>query len=472
MRVRIGLAVMFVLSTLLVLPLAGASARPSGSFIRLESPSAYQVVQRDKHGYAIIPVRGRCVGFDGRLRVRWGDGPWVALRAGRDGTFSARLGVIGPGQASLEVVSVSRPSISVTRARVGVGDLFVISGQSNASGRGPYLSVATHPVLTAGLFGNDDRWRQLADPVDSPAGQVDAVSIDWGAGGSAWPRVATELMAADDVPVAFIPCARGNVTMQRWLRDPRRPGSSRTLYGSMTRRVRAAGGHVRAVLLLQGESDAQWGVPAAVFERQLRRFAVQVREDIGAAVVVGQIGDLSVARYPPDSVDVIRDAQEHACDIDSGLIRGPSLYDINLRGSAHIVEPEDQATAAHRWAAAILGGLLGHSVPSTPRLIGAAYSGSKTIELSFQGASLVIGPTGGFTVEAGGVPVEVVSARVTGRATVKLVLAYQPEGTLTVSLGQGRAGAGALVPVESSVWRLPALTALRLPVATDPPALP
>jgi hypothetical protein len=471
-RVRNVLAVILVAATLLLVPVTAASARPSAPSIRLDSPSANQIVQRDKHGYAIIPVRGRCAGFDGRLRVRWGDGPWVALRAGRDGTFSARLGVHGPGQASFEVVSVSRPSLSVSRARVGVGDIFVISGQSNASGRGPNLSVATHPVLTAGLFGNDDRWRELTDPVDSPEGQVDAVSIDWSAGGSVWPRVATELMAADDVPVAFIPCARGSVTMQRWLRDSARPRSSRTLYGSMTRRVRAAGGRVRAVLLLQGESDAQWGVPAAVFERQLRRFAVQVREDIGAPVVVGQIGDLSETRYPPDSVDVIRDAQEHACDVDAGLVRGPSLYDIDLRGSAHIVEPEDQATAAHRWAAAILGGLLGDSVPAAPRLVDAAYYGSRTIELSFHGAPLVIGPTGGFTVEAGGVSVEVTSARVTGRATVKLVLAYRPEGALTVSLGQGRAGAGAPVPVESSAWRLPALTALRLPVADEPPALP
>ena len=55
---------------------------------------------------------------------------------------------------------------------------------------------------------------------------------------------------------------------------------------------------------------------------------------------------------------------------------------------------------------------------------------------------------------------------------MKLVLAYQPVGALTVSLGQGRAGAGALVPVESSSWRLPALTALRLPVAAEPPELP
>ena len=246
-------------------------------------------------------------------------------------------------------------------------------------------------MLKACLFGNDDRWRELTDPVDSPVGQVDTVSIDRSAGGSVWPQVATELMAAEDVPVAFIPCARGNVTLQRWLRDPSRPRSRRTLYGSMTRRVRAAGGSVRAVLLLQGESDARWSVPAAVYRRQLRRFAMQVRQDIGAPVVVGQIGDFTVTLCPPASVDVIRDAQEHACDVDMGLVRGPSLYDIDLRGRLAHLQPQDQATAAHRWAAAILGGLLGHDVPAAPRLIGAAYDGVLTIELNFSGSPLVVG---------------------------------------------------------------------------------
>ena len=458
---------------MLLLPAMGASARAARApSIRLDSPRAYQVVQRDASGYATIVVRGRSAGFDGRLRVRWGNGHWVWLRARRDGTFSLRLGVAGPGQAPLEVTSLSHPSLSVTRDRVGVGDVFVICGQSNASGRGPNLSVAEHPALKACLFGNDDRWRELTDPVDSPAGQVDLVSVDWQAGGSVWPRVATELMAATDVPVAFIPCARGNVTMQRWLRDPSRPRSSHTLYGSIVRRVRAAGGSVRAVLLLQGESDARWSVPAPTYQQQLRRFAAQLRQDVGAPVVVGQMGDFSVTRYPPESVDAIRGAQQGACDVDPGLVRGPSLYDIDLGGSWHLVDPEDQAVAARRWAAAILGGLLGYDVPTAPRLVGATYDGALTLELDFGGAPLAVGPAGGFTVEAGGEPVAVAGAEVIGPATVRLVLAAPPEGELTVCLGQGRAGAGAPVPVEASSWRLPALTALRLPVVREPEESP
>ena len=82
------------------------------------------------------------------------------------------------------------------------------------------------------------------------------------------------------------------------------------------------------------------------------------------------------------------------------------------------------------------------------------------------------GPAGGFTVETGGDPVAVESAEVIGEVTVQLVLAAQPDGQLMVSLGQGRAGAGAPVPIESSAWRLPALTALRLHVGREPAGLP
>ena len=162
-------------------------------------------MQRDARGYARIQVRGRCSGFDGLLQVRWAHRPWRAVRAGRGGWFAIDLPVSGPGQASLQVRSTSDPRLIVTRGHVGVGDVYVIAGQSNASGRGPYLSVAEHPVLTACMFGNDDRWKALADPVDSSAGQVDPVSGDGAAGGSVWPRVATELMATEDVPGGLRP---------------------------------------------------------------------------------------------------------------------------------------------------------------------------------------------------------------------------------------------------------------------------
>ena len=91
----------------------------------------------------------------------------------------------------------------------------MIAGQSNASGRSPNLFSYSSPTLRAAMFGNDDRWKDLRDPVDSAKGQVDGVSQDNCAGGSVWPDVATTLFARTGVPVAFVPCARTSTPIAR-----------------------------------------------------------------------------------------------------------------------------------------------------------------------------------------------------------------------------------------------------------------
>ena len=65
-------------------------------------------------------------------------------------------------------------------------------------------------------------------------------------------------MRREAVPVAFVSCAAGATPLSEWVRDSYRPWSSRTLFGSMLRRVHAVGGRVRAVLFWQGERDARW----------------------------------------------------------------------------------------------------------------------------------------------------------------------------------------------------------------------
>ena len=447
--------------------LAGRDARPA---IRVISPQAHQVFQREASGRGVIRVSGRCGGVRGGLLVTWGPLRRV-VRVQRDGTFRLRLDCEAAGQASLRVSSRRSPTLFAEVTDVGIGDVYVIAGQSNASGRGPHMATSSNPVFTAGLFGNDYRWRELRDPVDSPVGQVDAVSRDRNAGGSAWPIVATRLMAAEEVPVAFIPCARGNTTITRWVSDPSRPRSRRTLYGSMVARVRAAGGRVRAVLFLQGESDARWSTSPRTYAAGLRRFAAQVSADIGAPLVVGQLPDFPLDRYPATAVDLIRQIQVRAPRRYANVVLGPSLYDIDLGGSWHLSEPDDQAVAAQRWTAAILRGVLARPVPSPPELVSAEFDGTRTIDLRFSvDQPLAGGAAGGFTVEAGGDEVAVESGEVTGEETVRLILAADaPIGPLVVSLGKGRSGVGAPVPTESSSWSLSAPTCLRLPVSLPEP---
>jgi hypothetical protein len=461
-------ALAFALVTLVVAVAAPPTpaAAPGGPSLRLVSPHSYQVFQRGADGRGDILVAGRALGLGKHLEVRWGNEPWAPFACRPNGAFALRLGARPAGQGTLQVRSAARPGIIVSRSYVGIGDIYVVAGQSNASGRGTSPNWYTHPLLRAALFGNDDRWKELLDPVDDADGQVDRVSADPRAGGSVWPLLATELMGAEDVPVAFVPCARGTTPISRWLKDAGAPYSRFTLYGSMVRRVRAVGGRVRAVLFWQGEADARRFTSQEAYAAALRSLSADLAQDCGAPLVAAQIGDYDARRYTREGVDAIRLAQQQAWRA-SWALAGPALYDIDLHDRVHFLEWDDELVAARRWAAAVLAAVLHREVPAAPRLKRVRYDGGLTVTLRFEcdGASLRPGEAGGLVVRAAGDPLQV-TASVTATDTVTLLLAAPALSPLTVSLGSGRESAGQPVPVEGSPWALPAELFVDAPVAS------
>jgi hypothetical protein len=440
------------------------SIAPATPRIVVKTPRAWQVVQRDAGGRADLVVSGRCFGVRGRVRVSWG-GSHTAARCDRAGRFTAVLGQVTTGQGTLRVRSVQAPGLGCSVQDVGVGDIYVIAGQSNASGRSLELFSCPSTTVRPAMFGNDYRWQELRDPVDSPVGQVDRVSIDNRAGGSVWPEVAGALLARTGVPVAFVPCARTSTPIARWLPNvvAHRPSGS-TLYGSMARRVAAVGGRVRAVLWWQGERDARLLTPALVYEAALGGLADAVWSDFRAPLVVAQMGDYD-ERFTAEGVDAMRQAQA-ATWTRPHVVPGPVLYDIDLHGEVHVQLPADVAAAAQRWAAAILTGVVDDDAARTPRLLRAVREGDEIVITA--DAELEAGADlGGFAVRSDGQKVPVVGASAQGD-TVRLLLGEPAEGALDVSLGQGRSGAGAAVPTDTSAWRLPMLPFVQHPVVAAP----
>jgi len=461
----------------LATPAACTPAGAAGPSLSVSSPRPHQVIQRGADGRADIVVRGVSRGLGGRVQVRWDNGPWSTGAVAGNGGFAVRLRGCAAGQGTLVVRSAVRPSYSRWLAHVSVGDIFVVAGQSNASGRGWQYSTYSGGLLHAGLFGNDDRWKDLRDPVDSTVRQVDNVSRDALAAGSVWPLVATGLVAADPVPVAFVPCARGSTTISRWLRDPAKPYSRTTLYGSMMRRIRAVGGKVRAVLFWQGEADARAGLQRSDYEAALRFLAAQVEEDCGAPLLAAQIGDYDL-RYTAESVNGIRLAQQDLWD-QGWVVPGPVLYDVDLHGRVHFAQPSAVEVAARRWTAAILAGVGDVDVPAGPTILDAWYDGGETVSLRFdcgEGA-LRPGAVGGLVLRTpDGAEVGCQYAVVTSADTVSIYLLVPAREPLTVSLGSGREAAGRPVPMEDSAWALPALPFIGVPVempeelaAAEPP---
>ena len=66
---------------------------------------------------------------------------------------------------------------------------------------------------------------------------------------------AVALVESTGVPVGLVACAHGGTSMEQWNPAKKEQGG-KSLYGSMLRQVKLAGGKVKGVLWYQGESDA------------------------------------------------------------------------------------------------------------------------------------------------------------------------------------------------------------------------
>ena len=200
------------------------------------------------------------------------------------------------GPYRLEVRLQGSDSV-ISIANLLVGDLWVLAGQSNMEGHGDLVDVQQSSPLVHS-FDMSDRWLIAEEPLHTVVSAVDPVH--WPLNAERVPERLTgqplenyvvnrkkgsglglpfgvEMVARTNVPVGLIPAAHGGTSMDQWspaLKD--REGES--LYGSMYRRVQAAGGRVKGVLWYQGESDAN-PKAAPSFLAKFEAFVKAVRAD-------------------------------------------------------------------------------------------------------------------------------------------------------------------------------------------------
>jgi hypothetical protein len=148
-------------------------------------------------------------------------------------------------------------------ANVGVGEVFIVAGQSNAGNHGSERQ-RTLSGRVAAFDGK--RWRLAYDPLRAASGS----------GGSFMPILGDALYAEFQVPVGFVPLASAGTSVCEWLpKDvkgsrptvlggewPERPYDQWEppgfLFGLLTNRLAGLGPRgCRAVLWHQGEADAR-----------------------------------------------------------------------------------------------------------------------------------------------------------------------------------------------------------------------
>jgi hypothetical protein len=250
----------------------------SGS-LTLTHPADYEVIQRNRKNTGTITISGKSQG--GVIEARIGPGgEWKRLDAETgNGTFHTTMEAAAGGWHRLEVRSMKEGKVTgkASVAHVGIGEVFVVAGQSNSANHGEEKQT-TKTGRVAAFDGQ--RWQPANDPQPGASG----------GGGSFMPPLGDALVQQLDVPVGFIACGIGATSVREWLpkgsvfpRPPtieslvqKRPDGSweskGEAFASFVARLQQAGPHgFRAVLWHQGESDANQRDPTRTLPGNLYR---------------------------------------------------------------------------------------------------------------------------------------------------------------------------------------------------------
>ena len=254
-------------------PLTGRA--PTAAFtVKLKEPAPFQVYQRDVNGKADIPIvlddfdkGGTLVSAvlspnqgNSNITFNQAESKLVGVPAG------------GPYTIVCQVKHENQTGTALV-ANVYVGDLWVLAGQSNMEGVGDLVDV-TPPNPKVMLLGMDGHWAIAEEPlhwlVDSPdpvhsgdaandrATRSEHAHKTRKKGAGLGLPFAVTMVESTGVPVGLVACAHGGTSMEQWNPSKKEQGGN-SLYGSMLRQVKLAGGKVKGVLWYQGESDSLGG---------------------------------------------------------------------------------------------------------------------------------------------------------------------------------------------------------------------
>jgi sialate O-acetylesterase len=278
-------------------------------------------------------------------------------------------GVPTGGPYRIELRATGSTDAAAVVQNVLVGDLWVLAGQSNMEGVGDLVNTPL-PSEMVHNFDMSDHWMIAEDPLHNIPGALDRVHWRKRTPQSEPERLqgedlrkfiagrkkgaglgvpfAIEMVKRTGVPVGLLSCAHGGTSMAQW--DPAlKDKGGDSLYGSMMRRVRAAGGKVTGVLWYQGESDAN-AKAAPIFQQKFEQLVKSIRDDLGSPGLpfyYVQIGR-HVSAAPFVEWNMVQEMQREAEKTipRSGMV---AAIDMSLDDGIHVSTP-DQARLGRRLA--------------------------------------------------------------------------------------------------------------------------
>ena len=199
--------------------------------------------------------------------------------------------------------------MSVTRGdmvhHIGVGDIFVVAGQSNASGRGK-TPVSDEPEPGVHLLRNRGDWDMASHPLNETTGSVYLSHFEnHNPGHSPFLHFAKRLKKELGYPIGLVVCALGGSPLRGWV-----SAENGALFHNMVHILKSNGIRPKGILWYQGEADGFEKSGDTYLERFVR-FVQGVREA------------LSQPRLPFITVQLNRCvmASEESLDAHWGMVR-------------------------------------------------------------------------------------------------------------------------------------------------------
>lgn len=360
-------------------------------------PCDWQILQQDKAGMASFQLAGHWVGETGgqvqvRLVLEATGQPvlqhldWQSVTTAADGTWQGELSQI-PAGGLYRLETRYNPKGNLAgewsargdlRHFIGVGDLWLIAGQSNSAGygKGP---VYDPPEFGVHMLGNNERWALASHPLNDSTDTQHPVNREAAnSAHSPYLHFGRLLKQQLGFPIGLIQTALGGSALAPW--NPSETHSA-VLYQNMLNCASLAGGHIKGILWYQGESDATSALAPTYADRFCK--AVQAwRVALGSPelpVITVQLNHY----YTPISDDLelgwslLREAQRQVARRLAGVVVVPSL-DLPLGDLIH-TSAQGNMLLAERMAQAALGAVYGRAVAfRAPEIQSAQYQPDNT----------------------------------------------------------------------------------------------
>lgn len=355
--------------------------------------SDFQILQRDENGKATAIFRGslppdaekdarvcmRAVYEDSGMTVI----PWTECDIHSD-EWSKTVTLPEGGLYRLEAALGGLDSAIDWSPRiknvchVGVGDIYIMTGQSNMSGYGRDCSYDP-PELGVHIYANDGSWKLATQPLNDSIDTVYPENAEHCSGASPALSFARNLKNRLGVPIGLVAASLGGSPLSYW-----EPAQNGKLYLAMLRRLEVVG-NIKGILWYQGCTDAT-DENEALAETYYDRFCAMVgawREKLGRLPIL----TVQLNRWPDkcasDSKDrawgLVIDAQRRAALCLPEVYVVPS-YDLAVVDGIHNSAGAN-VVLGERLANAALEYIYGRPGMTAPTIISAEHADNRRVRL-------------------------------------------------------------------------------------------